>query len=152
MFIILFSLTVALGFLHALGPGHAKTLLASILVDTHTTRRQGILFAIVFSLTHIIDIILLFALMQLFSYFSDPTQVISMIQKVSPYVLILLGSWLLFRAIRPDRDISPVSVYEKKHIWILGIIAGLAPCSFGWSLFFLLFSIGKVAWIPFLIF
>lgn len=37
-FLFVFGLTVVLGFLHALGPGHAKALLSSVLIDERTSR------------------------------------------------------------------------------------------------------------------
>jgi ABC-type nickel/cobalt efflux system permease component RcnA len=146
---ILFFSTIVLWFLHAMGPGHAKSILTFLMVDKNTSRKSGILFAIVFSITHIIDIVFLYVLMEVYSLFQDPAIILSFIQKYSPLVLMILWLYLLYTAWR--WKFQEEKIYTWKHIWLFGIISWLAPCTFGWSLFFFLFSLGKISWIPILI-
>jgi ABC-type nickel/cobalt efflux system permease component RcnA len=150
-FIWLFLMTIALGMFHALGPGHAKTLLTGILLDKSTTRVQWFRFALIFSVTHIIDIIFLYLLLRTSFLVIDAAVVLSFLQKLAPVILIVLGWYLVFTAYRKEEvssDTTRIEKYSEWKIWILGLVAGIAPCTFGWSIFFLLISMGKISWIP----
>jgi ABC-type nickel/cobalt efflux system permease component RcnA len=145
-FFWVFFAVFGLWFLHALGPGHAKGLLASIMVHKKSGFMTGLRFITLFSLVHILDILLLYLLIRVALTTVDSATVLSIIQKCSSLLLVILGVYLFFGNHDSDED-----DYWKKKTWILAIIAGLAPCTFGWSIFFLLMSLGKMAWIPFLI-
>jgi ABC-type nickel/cobalt efflux system permease component RcnA len=150
-FPLIFLFTVLLGFLHALGPGHAKWLLSGIMVHKKSSFFSGLRFILIFSLTHILDIFLLYLLLQFFLHIFDTNLLLTWIQQWSAVILLFLGFFLVYRAFRGKLDESGEEFTNGK-ITLLAIIAGLAPCSFGWSLFFMLISLGKMNWIPPLIF
>lgn len=151
-FPLIFLFTVVLGFLHALGPGHAKWLLSGIMVHKKSSFFSGLRFILIFSLTHIIDIFLLYLLLQFFLHIFDTNLLLTWIQQWSAIILVLLWIFLVYRAFRGKLDESDGEEFTNGKITLLAVIAGLAPCSFGWSLFFMLISLGKMSWIPPLIF
>jgi ABC-type nickel/cobalt efflux system permease component RcnA len=149
-FVLIFFLVMGLGFLHALGPWHAKSLLTAMMIHKKASFRTGFKFILIFSITHIIDIFFLYLCLALFMRFFDSTSLLNLVPKISALALLGLWCYLLFRVWRGYEDDE--SEYSISQTWIMGIIAGLAPCTFGWSLFFLLLSLGKMSWIPALIF
>jgi nickel/cobalt transporter (NicO) family protein len=96
----LMALAVLLGFFHALGPGHAKVILGSLMLDSHMSYMRGIRFALVFSVTHIIDILFLFLLIRLIGNWIDMSRILSILQIVSPVLLFTLSSILLIQMVR----------------------------------------------------
>jgi len=152
-FPIIFAITVFLGFLHALGPGHAKGLLSGIMVHKDASFFSGMKFILIFSLTHILDIFFLFLIIHFLFQFVDAGILLTGVQKTSAIILLWLWFYLMYRAFRGRLD-EPEETwgYSTWRITLLAIIAWLAPCSFWWSLFFMLMSLGKTDWIPPLIF
>jgi ABC-type nickel/cobalt efflux system permease component RcnA len=149
-FFIIFFLVMGLGFLHAIGPGHAKSLLAAMMIHKKASFWTGLKFIGIFSVTHIIDIFFLYLCLVLFMRFFDSTMLINIIPKISAITLLCLGIYLIFRAWKGYEEKE--ETYSNSQTWIMWIVAGIAPCTFGWSLFFLLLSLGKISWIPPLIF
>lgn len=147
----IFGLVVLLGFIHAIGPGHSKGFLVSYILDRDNGFWKGLMFVTVFSLVHLADIVFLFLVTKLFFSLYDPTQYMVMIQRVSIVILFFFSVYIFVQSIRKLRNKSVVQKEVKKTIGgggiVLAFVAGLAPCSFGWSIFLVLFSLGQVAWI-----
>lgn len=109
----------------------------------------------VFSLVHLADIVLLFLVTKLFFSLYDPTEYMVVIQRVSIVILFFFSVYIFVRAIRKlkTQKEGNKNREQKEGERLLGggvllaFVAGLAPCSFGWSIFLVLFSMGKVAWI-----
>jgi ABC-type nickel/cobalt efflux system permease component RcnA len=97
-FFIIFFLVMGLGFLHALGPGHAKSLLTAMMIHKKASFGTGLKFIGIFSVTHIVDILLLYGCLALFMKYFDATTLLNFIPKVSAIVLLLLGTYLGYRA------------------------------------------------------
>ena len=151
-FLWVFLFVMILWFIHALGPGHSKHLLISYILDKQKTIFHWLMFAFVFSITHIIDIVLLFLITKIFFAYYDPSQYMGMIQRMSIMILFVISIFLLGRAIRllrnKKQETSHCDVTPKKKMGtyiLLGFVAWLAPCTFGRSLFFLLFAINEFA-------
>jgi len=108
------------------------------------------MFVTIFSLVHLADIIFLFLITKIFFSLYDPTEYMVMIQRVSIAILFFLSIYLFIQSIRALKTKVNQEKIIKKSLGggvLLAFIAGLAPCSFGWSIFLVLFSMGKVAWI-----
>ncbi len=104
----------------------------------------------VFSLVHLADIVFLFLVTKLFFSLYDPTQYMVIIQKVSIIILFFFSVYIFIQSLRKLRNKDLRKENEKKSLKggiLMAFIAGLAPCSFGWSIFLVLFSMGQVAWI-----
>lgn len=145
-----FSLVVLLGFIHAIGPGHSKGFLVSYVLDREKGFWQWLVFVTIFSLVHLADIVLLFLVTKLFFSLYDPTEYMVIIQRVSIVILFFFSISIFIRSIRRLQNRNTQQEEKKKSLSggiFLAFVAGLAPCSFGWSIFLVLFSMGKVAWI-----
>ncbi|MBI1367419.1 MAG: hypothetical protein GC162_02070 [Planctomycetes bacterium] len=95
--LVYFPSAVVLGALHALEPGHAKTLTAAYLIGVKGTKRDAILLGLSVATTHSILVILLAfgALWLGQEAFTD--QATHWLQIGSGVVVIALGSWMLWR-------------------------------------------------------
>ena len=88
---------VGLGALHALEPGHSKTLMAAYLIGTKGTRRDALMLGLSAATTHSIVVIVL-AVSALWlgrEVFTD--QVSHWLQLGSGVIVILLGLWMLWQ-------------------------------------------------------
>ncbi len=147
----LFALTVGLGFIHAAGPGHAKTLLAASVLDRRRGFFSGLAFALVFTVTHLADVAILVLLTKYVFEAFDPGPYMLFVQRFGSFGLVGLSAYLCFRAYRDWKN--PVAVPDAEFRampgWkdlLAGFFAGLAPCAFGWGIFLVLFSLGKIGW------
>jgi ABC-type nickel/cobalt efflux system permease component RcnA len=117
--------------------------------DRRRTYLESLFFAGIFTVTHLLDIVLLFAVTRGIFAIADPTAYMSSLQIGATALLAGVGLWLVVGAIRrirvPAAEEAPVSVRVG---FLTGMIAGIAPCTFGWSLFLLLFSLGRLDLVP----
>lgn len=88
---------IGLGALHALEPGHAKTLTAAYLIGTKGTRRDAILLGISVAFTHSIVVIVLAATGVWLGEEAFTDRAMYWLQVASGAVVMLLGSYLLYR-------------------------------------------------------
>ena len=96
-----------LGALHALEPGHSKTLIAAYLIGTKGTRRHAVLLGISAAATHSLVVIALAvtALWLGSSVFTE--RATHWLQISSGIIVILLGSWMLWRRVWPGFQRQP---------------------------------------------
>jgi ABC-type nickel/cobalt efflux system permease component RcnA len=108
---------VALGALHALEPGHAKTLTAAYLIGVRGTRRDAVLLGLSVAATHsgVVIAISAFALWLGREAFTD--QATRVLQLTSGAVVVLLGCWLIYRRWpRPvGHNLSPQCAHDHAH-------------------------------------
>ncbi|MDD3144605.1 MAG: hypothetical protein PHV23_00680 [Candidatus Gracilibacteria bacterium] len=135
--LIIFGIVYILGILHAAGPGHSKGLLIAYTLEKENGYKKGILFSIIFTITHIIDIIILFIITKVIITFVDLNDYLYYIQFLSAIVLFFLSIYLIKKAVKKEKN-----KYNKPSLAI-AFLAGLAPCSFAWSIFLLLAALGK---------
>lgn len=135
-----------LWFIHALGPGHSKWILIAQVLDQGMSIPRIIMYSFVFSIIHILDIVLVVIVSRYFLGSVDPSKYLPLIQQISIVLIIAIGITLLLLAIK--RYLSPrikdqsQSNNHKHHI-ILAIITGITPCAFWWSIFLMLLSTGN---------
>lgn len=144
----IFLIIFILGVLHAIWPWHWKSLLISYTIEEDNWYKKGLLFSLIFSITHIVDIVVLFIITKVIIHFVDPSKYSYYIQIISWIILLLLSIYLIYKALYIKKSCSK----KKTNTVFIAFIAWLAPCSFAWSIFILLFSIGKTTWIIPLIF
>jgi ABC-type nickel/cobalt efflux system permease component RcnA len=106
--LIAVSLLVAagLGALHALSPGHGKTVMAAYLVGTRGNARQALGLGLVVTVSHTIGVLALGVLTLSFATVIPPERLYPILGLVSGAIVIGIGAWLILqriRAVRADR-------------------------------------------------
>lgn len=95
--LLYFPSALALGSLHALEPGHAKTLTAAYLIGIKGTKRDAILLGLSVAATHSIVVIAIAMLALWIGQEAFADQAGRWLQIGSGIVVIALGSWMLWR-------------------------------------------------------
>tara|TARA_B100000609_G_scaffold89956_1_gene71728 strand:- start:2592 stop:3305 length:714 start_codon:yes stop_codon:yes gene_type:complete len=117
-------LGIAFGAVHALMPGHSKSVLALYLAGSPADIVRGLATALVLSLTHVgmAVLIVLFALPVVSAVLGSAGRA-PLLEDISRGFLGLIGFWMLWRAVRPSR----VRHHAAEGMSV-GVIAGLVPC------------------------
>ena len=115
-------LGIAFGAVHALTPGHGKTVLASYVVGSRLSLLRSVGVAGLLSATHVASAVLL-ALVgaPLVARTITGAGRSDLIDDVSRGLIAAIGLWLLIRAIRGARHLHGEGP-------LVGVAAGLAPC------------------------
>lgn len=116
-------LGVVFGAVHALTPGHSKTLLASYLIGSRLALLRGLTVSSVLAATHVISSVLiaLFAV-QLLTRTLVGAGRAPLAEDISRGLLVLIGVWFVIRAVRGHTH------HPKQEGVAVGFIAGLIPC------------------------
>jgi ABC-type nickel/cobalt efflux system permease component RcnA/Tol biopolymer transport system component len=91
------GISLALGALHALTPGHGKTVVAAYLVGARGTTRHAIALGSVVTLTHTGSVFLLGVVTLAASQYILPTSIIPMLELLSGLLILGLGIYLLWQ-------------------------------------------------------
>jgi nickel/cobalt exporter len=100
------GLALAAGALHALGPGHGKTIMAAYLVGSDGRVRHAVMIGIAVSLMHTTSVIGLGLVTLWASSLFPPETVFPWLSLVSGVVVLALGLWLLVARLRARRGAS----------------------------------------------
>ena len=146
---LVLGLSLLLGGLHALTPGHGKTLVAAYLIGSRGTIKDAVLLGGIVTFTHTASVILIGLLALLASQFIVPTVLGPALEIASGLLVLFLGVRLLvgrWRAMRaaPPQSESVDSHHHHHHdhdhhhplpeqvklseLLTLGISGGLVPC------------------------
>jgi len=87
----------ALGAMHALSPGHGKTIVAAYLVGSRGTMRHAALLGATVTLTHTISVFVLGIGTLFLSAWIMPEKIIPILATVSGVSIVGLGTWLLWK-------------------------------------------------------
>ncbi len=117
MAVILASLAAAFGFgmLHALGPGHGKTVVAAYLVGSRGTVRHAFALGFTVTATHTSMVYLLGFVTIAASAFIVPERLYLYLGMASGISVIAMGVWLFASRLRGLRRHSPEG--EHRHGW-----------------------------------
>jgi nickel/cobalt transporter (NicO) family protein len=96
---ILLGLLVAfgLGAMHALSPGHGKTIVAAYLVGSRGTLKHALFLGSMVTFTHTISVFLLGLGVLFFQKYVVPDQIIPLLGAVSGLSIVCIGGWLLYQ-------------------------------------------------------
>ncbi len=147
-FFLLYLSVFLLGFIHAIGPGHSKGILVSQILDTGMTYKKSVVYSGIFSLVHILDIIVVVVISKYFLKLFDPGKYLGTIQLMSIYLILIVSVYLLISSVlryiqkKNDKEKKQNPIKKWSHI-LLAIISWLTPCAFGWSIFLLLFAVKR---------
>lgn len=99
---------LALGGLHALEPGHAKTLTAAYLIGIKGTKKDALLLGLSVALTHSIVVIGISVTALWVGREAFTQDVTRWLQIGSGVLVILLGTWMLVRRLRHQRRVNAI--------------------------------------------
>ncbi|MBA3470082.1 MAG: sulfite exporter TauE/SafE family protein [Herpetosiphonaceae bacterium] len=143
------GLALVFGALHALQPGHGKTLVAAYLVGSRGTVRHAIVLGGIVTFTHTASVLLLGTLVLVFSAWINPQRIIPGLTVVSGALVAAVGlkllrdRWRLLRGGSPeqqqhDHDHHHDHTHSHSHalpqtisarsLISLGVSGGLVPC------------------------
>lgn len=97
---VYFPTALTLGALHALEPGHAKTLTAAYLIGIKGTKRDALLLGLSVAFTHSLVVVSISVAALWLGRETFTRDVTHYLQLGSGIIVILLGSWMLMRRIR----------------------------------------------------
>ena len=110
--VVCLALAVAagLGALHALEPGHGKTVVAAYLVGTRGTTRHALALGLIVTATHTLGVYLLGAVTLYASLYVVPERLYPWLGVLSGLTIASLGGWLLVR-----RSAGHVQAHTHAH-------------------------------------
>jgi ABC-type nickel/cobalt efflux system permease component RcnA len=141
-----------LGSIHALSPGHGKTIVAAYLVGSRSTARHAVLLGLTVTFTHTVTVFLLGFVTLFLSRFVLPEKIYPLLGTVSGLAIVWVGVSLLgqrWRAARKRRDHHQHNLPEGdvtvSSLMALGASGGLVPCPSALVLLLSSVSLGRIA-------
>lgn len=135
------------GSLHALAPGHGKTIVAAYLAGSRGTAKHAVALGIVVTVTHTLGVFLLGFTVLSLNQFVVPETLYPWVGVASGVIIFCVGIWLLYFRVRrlilgPKRRPVPSANVPPAHhthdlpegpitvraVLALGISGGLIPC------------------------
>ena len=112
-----FLVAIALGALHALEPGHGKTLLAISLVGARATVKQATILATALTVAHTIGVLALGVAINVFKGYFVPETIYPIITLVSGIVIAVIGARAVQRQIRlrGTASLLPIGTHAHAH-------------------------------------
>ena len=154
----------AFGAVHALSPGHGKTLVAAYLVGSRGTPRHAIMLGLMVTFTHTISVFALGLVTLYLSRFVLPETITPILGAISGLTIVWVGAMLLYRrtigrrtaqvhthgGLAHDHGDGRVHSHVPEEISVGGLIAlgasgGLVPCPSALVLLLTSVSLGRVA-------
>ena len=86
-----------LGAMHALEPGHGKTIVAAYLVGSRGNLKHAALLGAMVTFTHTISVFLLGIATLMLSSYIVPEKIIPVLGVISGVSIVLIGAWLFYR-------------------------------------------------------
>ena len=130
-------LAFGLGILHALTPGHGKTVMAAYLVGTRGTRGQALVLGPVVALSHTAGVLLLGAITLSASRLIAPERLYPYLSTASGAIVLALGMILLARRIRGAHghdhphghahEPATTTAFGWRPLVALGLSGGVVP-------------------------
>ena len=103
--VVIFAIMVALGLgaLHAVSPGHGKTIMAAYLVGTRGTARHALFLGFTVTISHTIGVLGLGLVVLYASQVLAPERLYPWLALASGGVIIAIGAWLLVGRVRANQ-------------------------------------------------
>ncbi len=113
-FLFALGVSLALGALHALTPGHGKTVVAAYLVGSRGTAWHAIVLGSIVTLTHTGSVFLLGIITLAASQYILPTRIIPWLEIASGLMIVSLGFYLLWQRFISWRNIIEPAISQDK--------------------------------------
>ena len=115
-FFLLAVSSFGIGALHALEPGHGKTIVGAYLIGSRGRISDAVLLGIVVTLTHSGSVIILGILSTIAAAYFVPETVQKVLELVSGLLVVGVGGWMLGVRIRQVRGHSHQHPHDQEHI------------------------------------
>lgn len=150
-------LAVLLGGMHALTPGHGKTIVAAYLVGSRGTVRHAVLLGLIVTITHTASVIIIGVLALLASHFVMPSTLMPLLEMASGVLVVALGVRLLWARWRTRHVSSKDAIHEHGFgphthsgitnggILAMGVSGGLVPCPEALGVLLIAVGLGRFA-------
>jgi ABC-type nickel/cobalt efflux system permease component RcnA len=152
----------AFGAVHALSPGHGKTLVAAYLVGSRGTPRHAVFLGLMVTFTHTISVFALGLVTLYLSRFVLPETITPILGVISGLTIVWVGAMLLYRrtlgrrmapapaGLAHDHGDGRLHTHVPDEISVGGLIAlgasgGLVPCPSALVLLLTSVAMGRVA-------
>jgi len=150
-----------LGALHALEPGHGKTIVAAYLVGSRGNMKHAALLGATVTFTHTLSVFLLGIGTLLLSSYIVPEKIIPVLGVLSGVSIVLIGGWLFYKRLRAyQHELAHQHAHADGHhhhhhhappgditvgsLMALGASGGLVPCPAAMVLLLSAIAIGRV--------
>ena len=148
------AVAFGLGAVHALSPGHGKTIVAAYLVGSRSTPWHAVLLGATVTFTHTVSVFFLGFVTLFLSRFVLPEKIYPVLGAVSGLSIVWVGGTLFYQrlhALRRHRHQVHVHSYVPEgevtlgSLMALGASGGLVPCPSALVLLLSSVALGKVA-------
>jgi ABC-type nickel/cobalt efflux system permease component RcnA len=106
---------VGLGVIHALAPGHGKTVMAAYLVGSKGTARQAMGLGLAVAASHTVGVLALGGLTLAGTAAFAPETVFPILSRISGVIIIGIGLWLLWRWFSSRRHLHDHQPDDHQH-------------------------------------
>lgn len=130
-----------LGLLHALEPGHGKTIAAAYLIGSKGRARDAVLLGGVTTTVHVGSVLLFGLLAVAASSYYLPVALEGYLQAASGLLVVGVGIWMFLRRDHHGNR----HPHSRSGIVSLGISGGIVPCPAAVTMLLLAISLGRVA-------
>jgi len=113
--LLTFLVAIALGALHALEPGHGKTLLAISLVGARATIKQAAILAAALTIAHTIGVLALGVAINIFKGYFVPEAIYPWITLLSGIVIAIIGARAVQRQIQERQPLAHTHAHGHSH-------------------------------------
>jgi ABC-type nickel/cobalt efflux system permease component RcnA len=121
-----------LGAVHALSPGHGKTLVAAYLVGSRGKMRHAFILGLIVTVTHVFSVVILGLVALWATQEVVPERVGPWISLAAGGLIVVMGIWMFISRLK--KKSAHAHAHEHAHevkwseILILGISGGMVPC------------------------
>lgn len=168
LFIIALFVALIIGGLHALTPGHGKTIVAAYLVGSKSSAKHAVLLGTIVTFTHTGTVIILTTIMLVASQYFLPQMITPYLELLSGFLIFILGIFLLVGRIknilRHTHNHTNDHTHNHQHTHVhgnhshehalseitwksivtLGLSGGIVPCPDAIAILLLAVSINKI--------
>ncbi len=155
------AIAFGLGAMHALSPGHGKTIVAAYLVGTRGTPRHALFLGAMATFTHTISVFALGLCTLFLSQYVLPETIFPVLGTISGLSIVWIGAMLLYKRWRALEGLqhhhhhhhhgdghvhthAPEGEVTMGSLMALGAIGGLVPCPSALVLLLSSVSLGRV--------
>jgi len=146
------AVAFGLGALHAMSPGHGKTIVAAYLVGSRGTFKHAVFLGAMVTFTHTASVFLLGFVTLFLSRYVLPEKLFPILGAISGLTIVWVGANLFARRLRGygrqyehDHDHMPEGDVTLGSLIALGASGGLVPCPSALVLLLSAISLGHVA-------